>query len=131
MAEKLCSLKKSGGKMSETVLWTNSAPTSNFEAQNVTLSKSINDYKYIKIVWRFSTTNTATTSLLIPVSDIGSLGPYANDSLLMFGSVPGSYYARAVYKVSNTSMNIGGAYALNTAGLSNNLAIPYQIIGLK
>ena len=58
MAEKLCTLRGAGGggaKQTETVLWTNSSPTSNFADQNVTLSDSMSNYDYLKFTYKKAT----------------------------------------------------------------------------
>ena len=55
--------------MTETVLWTNSDPTASFSAQTVTLSDSLLNYKYLKIVYRSSNTNTVDYYTLYPIVD--------------------------------------------------------------
>lgn len=53
MAETLCQLKKKGGgKMSETVLWTNPSPNAVQNNQTITLSQSVSNYDVIRIYYK-------------------------------------------------------------------------------
>ena len=47
--------------MSETVLWTNPAPTTNMTSTTITLSQSISNFDFVKLYWRVSTSNNTET----------------------------------------------------------------------
>ena len=81
MAEKLCQIKKKGGKkesgFDETTLWTNNAPTSAFAAQTITLSDSIDNYDYIKISAVYSTASNTLATAMMSVADFKNCTDYA------------------------------------------------------
>lgn len=138
MAEKLCELKKKGGgggKYTETVLWTNPSPSSNFSAQTVTLSDSIDNYKYIKIKHKDSTTGSDILEVICSVADL-------KESIFNKGSVHAqlaidmqnsgnTLRSRAVGYVSSTSIQFSACYNCNATGSDNSCAIPLEILGLN
>ena len=135
MSEKLCTLRTKGGgggKQTETVLWTNSSPTSNFADQNVTLSDSMSNYDYLKFTYKKATNNAASTSAVFSVSDVKN---FADESL--YGQIGGEsatdwYMSRMIWYVSDTSVKISTAWGLNRANSANNAyIIPLSIIGIK
>ena len=120
--------------MSETILWTNSAPTSNFTAQIITMSNNINNYKYVKITYRLSTTNSTEMSNICSVEDFkktnNAVGVPSVQTLI--GAFNGSAtYARAFRYKTDTTAEITAAARLQSNETSNNVAIPLQIIGLS
>ena len=135
MAEKLCTLRGAGGggaKQTETVLWTNSSPTSNFADQNVTLSDSMSNYDYLKFTYKKATNNATSTSAIFSVSDVKN---FADESV--YGQIGGEsatdwYMSRMLWYVSDTSVKISTAWGLNRANSANNsYIIPLSIIGIK
>lgn len=135
MAEKLCTLRGAGGggaKQTETVLWTNSSPTSNFADQNVTLSDSMSNYDYLKFTYKKATNNATSTSAVFSVSDVKN---FADESV--YGQIGGEsatdwYMSRMLWYVSDTSVKISTAWGLNRANSANNsYIIPLSIIGIK
>lgn len=129
MAESLCQLKKKGGgKLKDTVLWTNSTPTSSFNSQTSVLSDSIANYTYIKIVHRKSTTDGNTTSVYIDPSDF-STNVNARNAI---GWLVGSYaYQRTFSYNTDLKINFNVCYQSGTTTAANQNAIPVSIIGLK
>lgn len=137
MAEKLCELKKKGGggggKQTETVLWTNSAPTSSFASQSVTLSDNINNYDYLKFTIAFSTSVADSSSTIISVSDFKKMTSSASTGHPV-GFVGGRYtniYSRAVYYTDDTTVNFGSNYQQGASTVANTNIIPIQIVGIK
>ena len=135
MAEKLCTLRTKGGggggKQTETVLWTNSAPTSNFADQNVTLSDSMSNYDYLKFTYKKATNNATSTSAVFSVSDVKN---FADESV--YGQLGGEsatdwYMSRYIWYISDTSVRISTAWKLNSVGNNNAYIIPLAIIGIK
>lgn len=127
MSEKLCALRKIGGGMSEKVLWTNPNPTSTqTDGTQPTLSESISNYKYIKLVARMSTTNATTFSALMSVDEF----KLTSSNGTRFGmSVPS--YGRIMRYLSDTKINISRAFMNGENGEDNKQVIIYQVIGLK
>ena len=124
MSEVLAQLEKKGG-MSEKTLWTNSAPTSNFDVTQITLLEDMDNFDYIKIKWKLSTSNTSERIALFPIATIkaGSSANYA----VRFGT---DYVRVCVYN-SNTSVSLGRAYLINSTTTSVIHAIPLEITGIK
>ncbi len=135
MAQTLCQLKKKGGgKMAETILWTNSAPTSAQSTQDVTLSQGIDNFKYIKFIVRNSKSNANSIEVIYPIANVQSSAQTVNHMLITFGGVPDttSYnHIRRVYYKSNTVLNIGNTNTVGGSGSFNDFIIITQIIGLK
>ena len=136
MSEKLCALKKIGGgtkELTETTLWTNSSPTSNFAYQTVSLSDSMDNYDFLAFYWRISTSNASETHLIIPVSEFKKED---NTLTLTFKSLIGVQYNAATYArllayISETQSVLGTAYQLGGSATNNSLIIPTKIIGMK
>ena len=134
MAEKLASLRKKGGKMSETVLWTNPSPSSGFAAQTLSLSQDIDNFKYLKFVYGYSTTyNTEHLSFSISVDDFKKCVANNNRSygLCLTSRNSGNNFTRISFWVSDTSLSISNCYQFAGTASNNNLVIPVQIIGMK
>jgi len=100
------------------VLWTNPSPTSNFDAQTITLSSSYYDYLLINFV---ASSNFGGSTIIKKGQD-GQL------TFITYDSGNYSYRRKATY-VSDTSYTIGDAY-LND-GVRNWLVVPIEIIGIK
>lgn len=140
MSEKLCALRKiGGGTLKETTLWTNSAPTSNFASQTITLSDGISNYKFLKIRYRKNTTENVEHQVLYDVDDVisqftSNAGAHYMGSIVeRENSTPSYRTAARLYAMSNdTTMTISNAiYIDNPSTAQNAWAIPLEIIGVK
>ena len=134
MAEKLCTLRTKGGgggRYNETSLWTNSAPTSNFAAQAVSLSDSIDNYKYLRVRYRMSTTDASEYSCIFLVDDIKHSSASTNVPQFSVVARTTTTYVRTFYYVSGTSLQMNAAYVMNNTGNVTNVAIPLEILGLN
>lgn len=121
-----------GGGMTETTLWTNSSPTSTFAAQSVTLSQSLSNFDYIRFEYRFSTSNSASYSVIIKASDVtNSLTTSGNFTIALMVRSSSYYRSRRVTYNSLTSLEVSLAWDSNHAGSSNSEAIPTKIVGMK
>ena len=135
MAEKLASLrKKGGGKMSETVLWTNPSPTSAFAAQSVALSDNISKYKYICIKVWFSTSRNDILTSIYDTSEITRCiynSTYVTPSAGIWRT--DARHTRDMYYVDDTHFGFYDDQRIlgSSVTTSNTALIPYQIIGLK
>lgn len=139
MSEKLCTLRTKGGggaKYTETSLWTNPSPSNAFAQQDVTLSESFTDYKYLKIKYRFSTTDAREYYVVYPQESVASAVASSNDCRLSWQeynlSVTGNY-VRFAYRpdTTTTSLNITNARQVSGTSTSNNYLIPLEILGLN
>ena len=136
MAEKLSKLRKNGGSMSETVLWTNSSPTSNFAAQTVNLSDDITKFDYIRVYFYSSKTSHTEASVLMLVSDFVNLGTGLNKPRFSIANanneISGTGNALRILRyISNTSLNFTEAYEAARESSSTTQVIPTKISGLK
>lgn len=127
-----------GGKPKETVLWTNSSPTSNFAAQTVSLSQKISDFDLIKLTCRAQTTNDTSFSMYFDASSYPSITTSSNhDGFHPFvgGHLSGSgtEYFRSYYRVDDTSIYISECRMRSSSGTgtNNSYAIPISITGIK
>jgi len=123
-----------GKNFDETILWTNNAPTSSYAGgSSVSLSQDIDNFDYIKVNYRLSTTDSTEASVLMSVADIKNSIASNNHNIMMFFSRPNaaSYYGRYVSYSSDTSLIISPAYQWNTTSTNNNCAIPLSIVGCK
>lgn len=122
----------------ETVLWTNSSPTSNFAQTDVDLTDDISNYAYLKL--KFKPKTSATTSCIVIVDSeeflnlsnigIGSI----RGTIVTYETVSGSTkanYIRNFYNMSNTQIRIEACYRVKADGTKNNYNIPLEIVGLK
>lgn len=135
MAEKLCQLKKKGGgNPKETVLWTNSSPTTSQAAVTLNLSESIENFDYIKIKARNSTTNTSSDEVLYPIEYVKKSSRTANNPAMIIGFFDSSlsyFFVRRIYYSSNTALTTTAAYTTGGSGTFNNYSIVTEISGVK
>ena len=140
MAEKLCTLRTKGGgggKYTETSLWTNANPSASagFAAQTVTLSESIDNFKYIAFKYKFNNATDSILTSVFTVEDVKKsvLSTSTHHSVIELGIQDSSnyYLARPVGYVNSTSIQFLTSYRLNGAASSANGAIPLEILGLN
>ena len=129
-----------GIEYTETSLWTNSAPTSAFAAQDVTLSDSIENYKYIAIKYKYATDagyneGSYISTSIISVTDLKKCS--YNTSLTRPGMALGVTtsgnvnWTRFVAYKSNTNLYFWGAGAVGAANTNTTNVIPLEILGLN
>lgn len=139
MSEKLCTLRTKGGgggKYTETSLWTNSAPTNSFSAQDITLSEGMSDFKYLKIRCAISTSSSTgifeDIVLVTELSNTSSATVNNTRDRLVLGLGRDTYdYERAYYYVSNTSIHFNPAYQSGTSTTTATKIVPLEILGLN
>ena len=142
MSETLCTLRGTGGgggaKLVETVLWTNSAPTSQFGAQEITLSDSIDNYDYIAIRYACNNSNQTGASVSDDISLVSNVknwgyntSTYHNLGNLGSEISNNNIYCRSVFYISTTSLRFANAYQVGTATSANAACIPLAVIGIK
>lgn len=126
------------------VLWENSAPSSAFAAQTVSLSDSLANYEYIEIIFkRTNTDNVYGTTGKIPVSASGlvlNIGKFNQSNSGSTNVLTSSVYTREATIAGNTSIAfaVGSYMSISygsshsySAGSSTTYCVPYKIIGHK
>ena len=130
MANMYPSKLASGGNPTETTLWTNPSPGSQFATQTVTLSDSLLNYDYVKFVFRQHTSTTAETIILVSVTDFQNYLQYKySPAVFCCSTTPMS--VRGVYYVSDTTVGFYANARVGSSGSANASNIPYKIIGVK
>ena len=125
----------SGGGGTESLLWNNTSPTSNFIAETtpLTLSSDISNYDELKIEYCKGTSATTTTFYIkFPIADF--LSRSQNDGRYAIGGrIDGvADMARTIFKgPTNTQLYIGSCQYLYNATINNAYYIPLNIYGVK
>lgn len=119
-----------GGGMTETVLWTNSSPTSSYSTGTPIVS-SMTGYDFIKIVYRKSTSNTTEISFIVPLSTFKNMTNTSGSNYLGAGYRDTNSYCRPTYYSSATVVSFSNCTRLGASGNSNTNLIPYKVIGIK
>lgn len=139
MAEKLCTLRTKGGgggqKYTETSLWTNPSPSSSFSAQDVTLSESMDNFKYLAFKFGYSTTAQTGDCCGVEIVEVSEFKkasyPSSNSRVLyVLGGSASVSFTRNVMYTSGT-VRFGGAYQISTTTNNNAYCIPLEILGLN
>lgn len=136
MAQTLCQLKKKGGgQLKETVLWTNSNPSSDFSYSDVNVS-DISNYDYIKITYYASKVSSIEASVIMSLDEFLECKESSTNSsnpILAISTRNNTInYMRAVYYKTNTKITFGASHEQTaTYGTYNNYCIPVTIKGLK
>lgn len=142
MSETLCTLRTKGGgggKYTETSLWTNSSPTSNFSGQDVTLSESIDNFKYIAVKFKSTTTSSSDSQMATVIYKVEDVKKATSPSAALqpvsaFGNLNSgntNYNYRYIVYKGSTTLFIANAYSINASGSNSALAIPLEILGLN
>ena len=115
-----------GGKLKETVLWTNPDATKSFSESTLSLSQSFKNFDYLKIIFIYSTTNTFEFDVTYSVAGINGLEELRPGSSNV---VLGWYYRNFGYDKNGNFMM--SSCVIVSGSTSNTKLIPKQIIGLK
>lgn len=149
----ICKINNSSGgyvyenlqEETETTLWENSSPTSNFNQQVVDLTKngvaeSYTNYKRIRFYYRQSTSNdeTAYVDYAKEIIDAWPLQGASISNICALGALPHSAGAfaqiRQIRRGSanpTTSFWISISYRVNASANNQNCGIPTKITGIK
>lgn len=115
----------------ETTLWTNSSPTSSFNAHTITFTNPIpiSNFDYIKITFRNGKSNATSKSAIFLSDDI----PDSSDRIMIGMSTSAGNRARGLYAASTTSIYFSESYKLQTGSqtASSDYIIPISITGVK
>ena len=132
-------MSSGGGSFNPVTLWTNPSPTSDFDPSNtsqnpITLSQSIENFEYIKVTYRLSTSDSQEMSIICSINDLKkSLLDSTTHVLVLIGgyNVANEAYARYVGYVSNTSLRFTYAFRIYGSATSTSYLIPTKVEGLK
>lgn len=118
----------------EETIWTNSAPSSSFSAQTVTLSKDMEHFKFLAITFRYSTSNSNTGTIMVAVDDFldmvySSYPQHGVAHTFKLGS-SSKNSAREAYYVSGTQIRFGNAIYIGAEGSANTYNIPIKVVGI-
>lgn len=129
--------KGGGGELAETELWSNQSPASAFSAQTVTLSQSIDDFKYIKVYANISTSDTTEGCVIYEVDKFKTMNAdrytqIGDITLKANGTTAGYSHIRSFVYISSNQVQFGNAWAwTNSSSATNTYTIPTKICGLK
>lgn len=133
-----CGGGSGGGTETETVLWTNSSPSSSMASgTQMTLSQSMANFEYIKVKYRYYTgATTYYESARAKVSDLRNTGgsSYPQARYLIISIIKDSNsnaYFRNITRVSDTKMQASNCYVFAGTTTFNGYCVPYQIIGVN
>lgn len=117
----------------ETSLWTNSSPTSSFAAQTVTLSDDVDNYDFIKVVMRASTSDATIISETIPVAQFKQSSESAASGVRggLSARVSSKTCVRSFYYSDDTTIGFTAGYQLNSTTANSSSCIPTEILGIK
>lgn len=126
----------------QTELWSNPNETADFGASTVNLTKdgepkSMRNYDYLKVVWKYhknATSDTDLYSVLIPVTDFIRSGVQTTSTDVakyLIGSRIGSgFRGRAVTYATDTSVQFTDDLRLNSSGTDMANSVPVKIYGV-
>ncbi len=119
----------------ETVLWTNSSPSSSFASQLVTLSQYYTNFDCIAIEYRMDTTQSIGPSgkrIIVESDQFLGMNEAGSYGLALLACPSSTWYVRRVHSgASHNIVSFKACYQYGTTTTANNKCIPYQVIGIK
>ena len=133
MAFYRASIGGGGGGETVTTLWTNPSPTSSIVSSTITLSDDLTRYQYLKIEWRWSTSDATTASMRVSSSEFKTLGTNSTQGpkFIMGIRASSAFYARPICYASDTTISIEQCRQLAGTGSASTFAIPTKISGIN
>lgn len=118
----------------ETLLWENSSPTSEYAGQNITLSQNINNFKKLKFVFYVDTTNENAMVYEIDVNNLLYKSGLYN--YIGLGVLQNDYYCRFVGLANNLTINgnqlsFTGGIRCRNFNTINSVLVPYRVYGVN
>lgn len=120
-------LYESNQSPTETVLWTNDSPTSQFASQTITLSDNVSNYDYLEVYFRCSTSDDTEYRDIIPKATLDKSS--SSNTYAIGNAYSNSTRARGSY-VNGTSMYFTAAYPLTSTSTNNSYVIPTKVVGI-
>ena len=118
---------------SETTLWTNASPTSNFNAQTITLADNISRYKYLKFVYNHKTTlPDRIFSSLVESTVIIRSSSSTGQLFMAIGCIPtgGGARFREITYVNDNQLSVSPAYMTGSGSSDTNHLILIEVLGV-
>lgn len=127
-----------GSSETETLLWTNPAPTATRAAFDITLSDNLTNYKYLKIQYSYNNSSgVALYYVIFPIinadgTDFMFKSGNGNQRMVIgLMNASGVGYIRHAAVQSDTAIHFSTAYKINTSGTQAGNLIPWYIYGIK
>lgn len=121
----------SGGTLSETLLWSNSSPSSNFAGQTITLSQDYANFEYLKVNYTVNKGGTVY-SILYDINLVKDADGTANHPYITISGFNGaSALGRRGQVVATNQIKWQGAAGIGGTTTSTSYLIPTAIYGLK
>lgn len=119
----------SGGSETEDILWKNPDPTQSYLGDTISV-KDINNYKFIEFTCKRK--NGIVVSNRFKIEDFKNLtDEKGGRGYIGETSSGGTAYVRSILYKSDTTILIGGSYAVALASVDNSFAIPLKISGIS
>ena len=126
-----------GTKTKEILLWTNSSTSATFAGKDITLSDSLQNYKYIKIYYSYNN-NASTTNYFVIFPIFKSDGTYmfpsgdeAHRMAINLINNAGNSFSRTIYVKDDTTLHFNNANRISASGNTNTYLIPWWVYGIK
>lgn len=116
-----------GSEYTETSLWTNPSPTSTFANQSVSLSQSMQNFKYLMVKYRLSTSDATEKNDIFETTKFTA----DNAGRFAYGGTVSSNYGRLFIKASDTQVTISDCKQFGGTGTTNTNFIPLEILGIN
>lgn len=132
-----------GTTYTETVLWSNPDRTASFSAKDVTLSRSVDSFKYLRVVYAYTTTSSESSfrEVIVPVWNSGKTAymyQYAASNhtgyraALCLKNSSNVTRARTFWILdSGTEIHFFACSNVGSSGSGNTGCIPVAIYGIK
>lgn len=118
-----------GGGMTETLLWQNDSPATQFGSKTITLSDSMDNYDYIKILYYVSSSANPSISLYVKPDEISD--STGENRRTISGYYGNRVLARFFYRNGDTQIFFSGAQQLNQAYSSSSSIKPMAVYGVN
>ena len=119
----------SGGSETEDILWENPNPTQSYVGDNISV-KDISNYKFIEITCKRK--NGLVVSARFKIEDFKNFtDAKGGRGYIGETSSGGTAYVRSILYTSDTTISIGGSYAVAVSSADNSFVIPLKISGIS
>lgn len=133
-----CGTLSQGGGLSETVVWSNPSPTSNFPASGNTAPMTFNadykisDFKYLKLIFRISTSSAEEHCIMVDADDFKTALQTSNKVVPMIAFIGSALtYGRRFFYNSDTQIDMEYCRQVSGTATARNYLIPVKVIGIK
>ena len=114
-----------GGTTTE--LWSNQSPSASFDEQDIVLSSAIENYDYIKVVYKYYSTSEDSFEAIFPATTPVS-GRYCG---ALPGIIQSARYSCRFFYYSGTTLHFGLGKNTYNNSTQNNYSVPVAVYGIK